>query len=105
MKRILFRAALGAVVLIGFCAGSLYAQNVAFNGDFETGSYSPMWTLTGGNQQTLIAKFQVKIGDYSYCLKRRPGKYNDNGGFEQEVHLFEGVLYQFKADIASMEAG
>ncbi|MFH2001510.1 MAG: hypothetical protein ABIK28_17640, partial [Planctomycetota bacterium] len=76
------------------------AQNVSFNGDFETGAYSHGWTLFGGNTGTTIATFGTGVGDPSYCLKRMPGSPN-NGGIEQEVHLIGGETYNFYANIAA----
>ena len=83
----------------------LRAQEVVFNGDFETESYSPMWTLTGGNLHTEIAVFQTVLGQNSNCLKRRPGTPDDNGGIQQQVHLFAGITYKFSANIAAEECG
>ncbi|MHC4943984.1 MAG: hypothetical protein ACYTG7_13295 [Planctomycetota bacterium] len=77
------------------------AQEVVFNGDYETGDYVHGWTLTGGNAHTVVAKFQTVQYQNSLCLKRRPGTPNDNGGIQQELHLFEGITYVFSANIAS----
>jgi hypothetical protein len=100
MKKTLWLASLGAAVLF-LCSSPLAAQEVVFNGDFELGTYSPTWTLTGGNTYTQIAYFQTKLGQNSLCLKRRPGPPSSNGGIEQNVHLIGGVMYVFTADIAS----
>jgi hypothetical protein len=82
------------------CLPSLEAQNVVFNGDFETGQYDAPWTLFGGNTYSKIAMFEVQPGIESLCLKRRPGE-PDNGGLAQEVHLIEGTLYHFTAKLAA----
>ena len=100
MKKTFRLASLGVAVLF-LCSSPLAAQEMVFNGDFELGTYSPMWTLTGGNAYTKIAYFQTKLGLNSLCLKRQPGTPSSNGGIEQSVHLIGGVMYVFKADIAS----
>ena len=86
-------------------ATPLTAQEIVFNGDFETESYSPMWNLTGGNLHTEIATFETVLGQNSTCLKRRPGTPEDNGGIGQLVHLFGGMQYSFTANIAAEECG
>ena len=83
----------------------LGVPEIAFNSDFETGDYTPMWTLTGGNAHTTLVVFQTVYGVPSLCLKRMPGKPNDNGGIEQQVLLVKDVLYQFTANIAAVESG
>jgi hypothetical protein len=86
-----------AFLLASFAA----AQEVAFNGDFETGDHAHGWTLTGGNAHTTTVEFQTVQYKKSLCLKRRPGPPNDNGGIQQELHLFAGITHVFSADIAS----
>jgi hypothetical protein len=81
------------------------AQNIAINGDFETGFHSHGWTLFGGNQNSKVDQFQTKDGVDSLCLKRMPGAPDDNGGLEQLVHLVGGETYVFNADIAAEETG
>lgn len=83
----------------------LMAQEVVFNGDFETESYTSLWILTGGNLHTEIATFETILGKNSPCLKRRPGLPDDNGAIEQQVHLFGGMTYKFSANIAAEECG
>ena len=90
-------------ILIG--ANPASAQEVVFNGDFETGEYSHGWNLTGGNELTTIAVFEITQGNFSTCLKRCPGTPSGNGGIEQQVHLMEGVTYEFNANIAAEETG
>jgi hypothetical protein len=87
------------------CPGPAAAQDMIFNGDYQTGSYSHGWTLFGGNANTIVALFQTKIGVNSLCLKRMPGYSNNNGGFEQDVHLIAGTTYKFFANIATYETG
>jgi len=101
MKIVSLPAALGAIALLFFCSGPLFAQGAVFNGDFEIGSYSPMWTLTGNNVNTEVVIWETKPGNLSYSLKRRPGSPNGNGGFEQSVALQGGVKYVFSADVTS----
>ncbi len=91
----------GIIALLFLCGGALFAQGAVFNGDFETGSYAPMWTLTGGNANTVLALFESKVGFKSWCLKRMTGTPSNNGGFEQTVHLVGGVTYVFSADIVA----
>lgn len=105
MKKHFVLACLWAATLIFISTGSLNAQEIVFNGDFETKAYSPMWTLTGGNAHTTVAYYQTVVGEYSYCMRRMPGLPNDNGGIEQQVHLMEGDSYLFSVDIAVTESG
>lgn len=105
MQKSLTLALLGAAMVLWLCSADLKAQETVFNGDFETASHSPMWTLLGGNDHTMIATFETVVGKKSLCLKRRPGKPNDNGAIEQEVYLIKDLTYQFHADIAAIESG
>jgi hypothetical protein len=105
MKKFQLRLLWSAAALLLMAAAPLNAQEIACNGDFELNDWEPMWTLTGGNAHTQIAMFQTVIGVNSLCLKRRPGTPNDNGGIAQTVHLMEGVVYHFGADIAAVESG
>jgi hypothetical protein len=101
MKKLCVFLFLSTVVL----ATPLTAQEIVINGDFETESYSPMWTLFGGNKHTEIATFETVLGQNSTCLMRRPGSPDDNGGITQQVHLFGGMTYKFSANIAAAECG
>ena len=105
MKKHLAPACLWGAALIFICTGTLGAQEIAFNGDFETKAYAPMWTLTGGNANTTVAYYSTVAGKYSYCLRRMPGTPNNNGAIEQQVHLMAGVSYFFNANIAVTESG
>lgn len=89
------------LILVLLLSGPLWAQSPVINGDFETGAYTPKWTLTGGNTYTTMAKFNLPYGHNTWCLKRRPGSPSSNGGFEQQVFLVEGISYLFTADIAA----
>lgn len=91
------------LLLLAAGSSSLLGQEIVLNGDFETGSYDPMWMLTGKNTWTFVLEFETVAGVPSLCLRRRPGYSDGNGGIEMDVHLFGGVEYSFKADIASME--
>lgn len=101
MKKLLLFTAFCALC----CATPLTAQEVVFNGDFELESATPAWTYVGGNLHTTMATFETVLGQPSYCLKRRPGTPSDNGGIEQQVHLFAGMKYSFSANIAAEECG
>jgi len=101
MKQPFLWACLGVGALLLLAAPDAAAQSSAFNGDFETGSYTHGWTLFGGNTNTITAMFQTKVNESSLCLKRRPGPPSDNGGIEQEVHLIGGVNYLFTANVAA----
>ncbi|MHC4941787.1 MAG: hypothetical protein ACYTG7_02085 [Planctomycetota bacterium] len=105
MKRSLAWACFGIALLWLFCPSQVTAQDMAFNGDFETGSYSHGWSLFGGNTSTTVALFQTKLGVNSLCLKRMPGYSTNNGGIEQDVHLIAGQTYLFFANIATYETG
>lgn len=96
----IFTAAVFAV-----CVTPLTAQEVVYNGDFETETLTSYWALTGDNQHTEIATFDTVQMQFSPCLKRRPGTPDDNGGIAQKVHLFGGMKYHFTADIAAQECG
>jgi hypothetical protein len=87
------------------CAVQAEAQNIAFNGDFETADYNHGWTLTGAGGDAEVVVFDTVMGEQSLCLRRCPGEPSNNGGFEQEVHLLGGVTYDFSADIAAAESG
>ena len=101
MTKLLAMASL-VVALIAFSAsGVLNAQEIVFNGDFETKSYTPFWTLNGGNVHTELDWFQTVLYQTSFCLKRMPGPPDDNGGIEQSVYLVQGISYVFNADIAA----
>lgn len=89
------------IALTMLFGSAVIAQNVSFNGDFETGSHSHGWTLVGGNTYTTMATFTTSINaDPSWTVKRRPGA-PDNGGIEQEVHLIGGETYLFSANVAA----
>jgi hypothetical protein len=105
MKKAFVLVCCGAAALLFLCASPVAAQEVVFNGDFETNSYTSLWSLFGGNQYTTIATYQTVYGVNSLCLKRRPGNPNSNGGIEQEVHLLGGITYNFSASIAATETG
>lgn len=105
MRRPLILTCFGIAALIFLGATHADAQNIAFNGDFETGAHTDGWTLKGGNTHTTIALFESTIGKKSLCLKRRPGTPSSNGGLEQQVHLLGGVTYNFSADIVAEETG
>jgi len=94
-------AFLGAAGLLLLCAPSAGAQEMVFNGDFETGSLNHGWTLFGGNANTITTTFAVVYNQPSLCVKRKPGTPGDNGGIQQEVHLLGGVTYAFSANIAA----
>ena len=87
-------------------SGPLWAQGEGevVNGDFETGTCTPPWTLTGGNLFTQVVEWEITPGDLSYCLKRRPGAPED-GGIEQSVYLVGGIPYVFSADVAALWSG
>jgi len=101
MRRVFLLAVLGVVALLFLGSGPLWAQGAVFNGDFETGSYSPMWILTGGNTYTQLVVWDSTPGVKSHCLKRQPGPPSSNGGIEQDVALVGGIQYVFSADIAA----
>jgi hypothetical protein len=84
-----------------FCIGTAGAQEVVFNGDFETGALTSSWKLTGENDFTEITAFDTEMWEFSLALKRRPGPPDGNGGLEQQVHMVAGSLYLFQASIAS----
>lgn len=101
MKKLSLLTCFGVAAILLVFSGDAAAQNAVFNGDFETGSYSPMWTLTGGNTYTQIAYFDTVKGQTSLCLKRRPGPPSSNGAIEQGVYLVKGMLYVFRSNVAS----
>jgi len=105
MKRAKVFACFGAIALLYMCATPLQAQNVVLNGDLETESILPLWGLHGGNSNTTMVKFQTVVGVNSWCMKRRPGSPNDNGGIEQEVHLIGGIDYSIVVNVAVVESG
>ena len=105
MKKSITLACWGAAAILLLYAPGLQAQEAILNGDFETASITPPWTLTGGNTNTTIATFQTVSSVNSLCLKRMPGSPNNNGSFEQQVHLIKDVMYLFRADIAAVESG
>ena len=101
MKRGLITACLGAAFLLFLGVVDADAQQVVYDGDFETGSFAPAWTLFGGNTYTQIVTFQTKLGQTTLTMKRRPGTPNSNGGIKTQVHLMAGTTYLFSADVAS----
>ena len=101
MRRLLLTGLLSAVALLFLSASPVLAQGAVYNGDFETGTLAPGWTLVGGNTYTQLVLFETKPGNKSYGLKRRPGPPSNNGGIEQTIHLVGGVTYVFEADIVS----
>lgn len=104
MKRLIF---LGCLCMATLFLGSsdVIAQETAVNGDFETAAFAPMWSLFGGNKYIKVVSFQTVAGKPSLCLKRKPGKPDNNGGIEQKVFLVKGYTYNFHADIAAVESG
>lgn len=105
MKWVKALTCFGVAALLFICASPLQAQNVVFNGDLEMEAIQPAWTLTGGNSNTTVVKFQTVSGENSWCVKRRPGTPNDNGNIEQQVHLIAGLDYNVKVDVAIVESG
>ena len=101
MKSFPVRVFLISAAIAFLSENNLLAQDVVFNGDFETGILSPSWILFGGNKHTQITLFETVQGQESLCLKRRPGPPDGDGGIECGVHLQEGVLYFFSARIAA----
>jgi len=95
-----------ALTVLLLMATNATAQSTIFNGDFETGSYSPMWTLTGNNAATIISTFAtVKGQPSSLCLRRMPGTPSNNGGLEQKVFLVGGVKYNCTVNAAVYKSG
>jgi len=105
VKRNFVLTCFGAFALMLVCSAPVGAQDVVLNGDFETGDYSPQWTLTGGNAHTVLTYYQTVAGVTSLCVRRMPGKPNDNGSIEQQVLLYKGVTYNFTGDFAAVESG
>ena len=101
MKRGFQLASLGIVALLFLCSGTAGAQGAVLNGDFETGSLTPIWTPTGGITNTEIVVWATKAGWPSLCLRREVGPSSYNGGIAQKVFLVGGVPYVFSADIAA----
>ena len=101
MRRGFQLASLGIVALLFICSGTAWAQGAVVNGDFETGSLTPIWTPTGGTTNTEIVLWATKAGWLSHCLRREIGPAAYNGGIEQKVFLVGGVPYIFTADIAA----
>ncbi len=101
MKRTFRFAALGVVGLLFLFSGSLWAQGAVINGDFETNSLAPMWSLTGGTENIELLLNSTKPGLPSICLRRELGPSTYDGGIEQMVYLMGGVTYIFSADIAA----
>jgi hypothetical protein len=101
MRRIILLAALGVVALLFLGSSPIWAQGAVINGDFETGSLTPIWTPSGGTTNTEIVLFETKAGWLSHCLRREIGPAAYNGGIEQKVFLVGGVPYIFSADIAA----
>lgn len=84
-----------------FGAGELYAKGAVINGDIETQSLTPFWTVIGGSSANEIVLFSTKPGLPTYCLKRKIGPPANNGAIEQKVFLKAGATYIFSADIAA----
>lgn len=81
-----------------FFPGSLAAQNVVPNGDFELRELG-RWEKTGDNISQYVYEYDVTGWGPSWCWKRRPG-WGNNGGIKQQVHLIAGETYLLEADLA-----
>ncbi len=105
MKKQLLGACACAALLLIFSQGQAFAQtwenNTVRNSDFELEDFGT-WTTTGNNGNTGIIKYTVLENNLSWCLKRKPGTPNGNGGFETTVYLEAGRTYAFDADIAGV---
>jgi len=105
MKRILLAAGCVALFCLVLGQDNALAQNLVPNGDFEMQARAE-WLLTGNNTGAQATTFDTNgNGDNSWCWKRTPGTTKGNGGLEQDVYLFGGVLYNFTAHVAYDETG
>ena len=98
IKGCLFTAA-GLLLLLVASPAPLHAQDMAINGNFELEALGP-WSLFNNNAHSSLLVYDTSgDGTSSWCVERKPGKPNDNGGIEQDVLLVGGVTYQFDADV------
>jgi len=99
MLKPIVAAVAAAAVLLLFAPSPAVAQDMALNGNFELQDYGP-WTIYGGNTGTSLVQDDVNNnGTATWCLERKPGTPDGNGGIQQDVLLVAGVTYQFDADI------
>lgn len=99
MKAVLF-GAVSCALLLFLLPGSLSAQSMTANGDFELEELGDHWTLYGNNDKQNVIEYDVSGNGLSWCNKWKPGSNQGNGGFTQEVYMIAGQEYQFDADIA-----
>ncbi|MHC4514086.1 MAG: hypothetical protein ACYTKC_04155 [Planctomycetota bacterium] len=94
---------------LAFLAMSLSAQNLVFNGDFEGGTKpngDPNgWTVSGFTFNPMVSKHNTTGGSVTNCYNHHPGgKTSPNtavNAIEQEMVFIQGVVHEFRADIAS----
>ncbi|MHC4514087.1 MAG: hypothetical protein ACYTGW_12195 [Planctomycetota bacterium] len=98
---------------LAFLALPLGAQNLVTNGDFEAGTTTTGgpkgWTQTGYTVAPMVSKFDTTGGGATNSYNHHPGgKTFPNTGvnaIEQEMLIIQGIVYEFRADIASAAAG
>ncbi|MHC4076900.1 MAG: hypothetical protein ACYST0_00515, partial [Planctomycetota bacterium] len=98
---------------LAFLAMPLGAQNLVTNGDFEGGTTTTGapkgWTLTGYTVAPMVSKFDTTGGGATNSYNHHPGgKTFPNTGvnaIEQELLVIQSVVYEFRADIASVATG
>lgn len=111
------RTSLSSLVLralfLPLAAAGLGAQNLVVNGDFEGGTNSSGdpngWLVSGYTVAAMVSKFDTTGGGATNSYNHHPGgkTYPNTGvnAIEQDVLLVQGVVHEFRADIASVAVG
>jgi hypothetical protein len=99
-------------IVLPLAVAGLGAQNLVANGDFEGGTNANGvpngWTASGYTVAPMVSSHDTTGGGASNSYNHHPGgqTYPNTGvnAIEQDVLLIQGVVHEFRADIASVAA-
>ncbi len=92
-------------LVVSLAVAGLGAQNIVTNGDFESGNTTG-WRFGGYTLNSKVDTFDTTGGGTSKCFNTVPGGQQTPGPYppnwmEQDVVIVQGVVHEFRADIAS----
>jgi len=94
-------------ITLALVAAPLGAQNLVSNGSFETGNTAG-WSFGGHTLNAKVDAFDTTGGGASKCFNNMPGGKQTPGPYpvnwmEQDVLIIQGVVHEFRADIATTQ--
>ena len=100
-------------LVLPLTAAGLGAQNLVTNGDFEGGTNTNGdpngWTVSGYTVAPLVSNYDTTGGGATNSYNHHPGgRSYPNAGVNaigQEMLIIQGVVHEFRADIASVAVG